>query len=84
MCLWCSDKSKVFHSVKATQQHMLDKGHCMLLHEGDAVYEYADFYNYTYVYCSIVLSQTMTMYSMHSAIRYVMLQIEPARGFQIF
>lgn len=47
MCLWCSDRSKVFHSVKATQQHMLDKGHSMLLHDGDAVFEYADFYDYT-------------------------------------
>lgn len=52
MCLWCSDKSKVFRSVKATQQHMVDKGHCMVLYDGDAVYEYADFYDYTYVIAS--------------------------------
>ena len=47
MCLWCNDRSKIFHSVKATQQHMIDKGHCMLYHDGDAAYEYADFYDYS-------------------------------------
>ncbi|XP_067928135.1 cytoplasmic 60S subunit biogenesis factor ZNF622-like [Watersipora subatra] len=50
MCLWCNEKSKVFHSVRATQQHMLDKGHCMLQDEGDAAYEYTDFYDFTSSY----------------------------------
>ena len=46
LCLWCNEKGKSFHSTKAAQQHMLDKGHCKMLHEGDVVLEYADFYDY--------------------------------------
>ena len=29
---------------------MMDKGHCKLLHEGDAIVEYADFYDYSSSY----------------------------------
>ncbi|XP_052813035.1 cytoplasmic 60S subunit biogenesis factor ZNF622-like isoform X2 [Mya arenaria] len=46
MCLWCNEKGKAFRSVDAAQKHMVDKGHCKLLHEGDVVLEYADFYDY--------------------------------------
>merc|ERR1712012_591080 len=46
VCLWCNEKGKQFHTTKSVQQHMLDKGHCKMLHDGDAVYEYADFYDY--------------------------------------
>ena len=46
VCLWCNEKGRMFHSTKAVQQHMLDKGHCKMLHDGDAVFEYADFYDY--------------------------------------
>jgi pre-60S factor REI1 len=46
MCLWCNEKSRVFPELRAVQQHMTDKGHCKLFHEGDAVLEYADFYDY--------------------------------------
>ncbi|XP_060081154.1 cytoplasmic 60S subunit biogenesis factor ZNF622-like [Ylistrum balloti] len=46
VCLWCNYKGKTFHSLQAVQKHMLDKGHCKLLHEGDAVYEFTDFYDY--------------------------------------
>jgi len=46
MCLWCGDKSRVFTELKSVQQHMTDKGHCKLFHDGDAVLEYADFYDY--------------------------------------
>ena len=35
MCLWCNEKGKRFSSVYAAQQHMLDKGHCKMLHEGN-------------------------------------------------
>ena len=28
---------------------MLDKGHCKMLHEGEALFEYADFYDYRLV-----------------------------------
>ena len=29
---------------------MIDKGHCKLLHEGDAIVEFADFYDYSTSY----------------------------------
>ncbi|GAB1603435.1 zinc finger protein 622-like [Argonauta hians] len=46
MCLWCNDSGKTFYSTKAAQQHMIDKSHCKMLHEGDALLEYSDFYDY--------------------------------------
>lgn len=46
MCLWCNDKGHTFYATKAVQQHMIDKGHCKMLFEGDAVYEFSDFYDY--------------------------------------
>lgn len=46
VCLWCNEKGKSFHSSKSVQQHMVDKGHCKMLHEGDVVLEYADYYDY--------------------------------------
>jgi len=39
-------RSRVFTELRAVQQHMTDKGHCKVFHEGDAVLEYADFYDY--------------------------------------
>jgi pre-60S factor REI1 len=36
----------MYPSVKAVQQHMMDKGHCKMAHEGDAVFEYTDYYDY--------------------------------------
>lgn len=47
LCLWCNEKSKSFYSIKSVQQHMIDKGHCKMLHDGDALVEYADFYDYS-------------------------------------
>jgi len=32
------------------QQHMRDKGHCRIFHEGDAQFEFIDYYNYSYSY----------------------------------
>ena len=55
MCLWCNKHSRVFPEVRAVQQHMVDKGHCKLLHEGDAVLEYADFYDYRFVCAAQIL-----------------------------
>jgi len=46
LCLWCNEKGKAFHTVDAAQTHMRDKGHTKMLHEGDALLEYADFYDY--------------------------------------
>ncbi|CAH1789401.1 unnamed protein product [Owenia fusiformis] len=50
VCLWCNEKGKSFYTTKSVQKHMLDKGHCKILHEGDAVYEYTDFYDYSSSY----------------------------------
>jgi pre-60S factor REI1 len=50
MCLWCNDRGRTFYSVQAAQQHMQDKGHCKMLHEGEALAEYADFYDYSSSY----------------------------------
>jgi len=46
MCLWCNERSRVYTELRGVQQHMTDKGHCKIFHEGDAVLEYADFYDY--------------------------------------
>ncbi|KAJ8869478.1 hypothetical protein PR048_028469 [Dryococelus australis] len=50
MCLWCNNKGRSFHSADAAKQHMIDKGHCKMLHEGEALIEYADFYDYSSSY----------------------------------
>lgn len=50
VCLWCNDRGKTFYSVQAVQQHMQDKGHCKMLHEGEALAEYANFYDYSSSY----------------------------------
>ncbi|KAI5733891.1 hypothetical protein M8J77_000064 [Diaphorina citri] len=50
ICLWCNDEKKTFHSLESTQQHMVDKGHCKMLHEGKALLEYYDFYDYSSSY----------------------------------
>lgn len=46
MCLWCGEMGKAFYTTRAAQQHMMDKGHCKMLHEGEALLEYEDFYDY--------------------------------------
>jgi len=48
MCLWCNNKG--FQSMEAAQAHMKDKGHTKMLHEGSAVVEYEQFYNYATSY----------------------------------
>uniref|UniRef100_A0A1B6KJ29 C2H2-type domain-containing protein n=1 Tax=Graphocephala atropunctata TaxID=36148 RepID=A0A1B6KJ29_9HEMI len=50
ICLWCNDRGKAFHSAEAAQQHMVDKGHCKMLHEGEALLEYSDYYDYSSSY----------------------------------
>ncbi len=52
VCLWCNERGKSFHSTQAVQQHMVDKGHCKLLYEGEALFEYADFYDYRFALLS--------------------------------
>ena len=46
MCLWCNETGKMFQSILAAQRHMVDKGHCKILHDGDTLIEFADFYDY--------------------------------------
>ncbi|XP_041478384.1 zinc finger protein 622-like [Lytechinus variegatus] len=46
MCLWCNEKGKSFYSLDSVQRHMRDKGHSKILYEGDAIYEYSDFYDF--------------------------------------
>jgi len=50
MCLWCNEKGRRFRTSSAVQKHMIDKGHCKLLHEGDTIAEFAEFYDYTSSY----------------------------------
>lgn len=46
VCLQCNENGRAFFSLAAVQKHMLDKGHCQMLFDGEAALEYADFYNY--------------------------------------
>ncbi|XP_013195369.2 cytoplasmic 60S subunit biogenesis factor ZNF622 [Amyelois transitella] len=50
MCLWCNETGKTFYSMEAARAHMLDKGHCKMLHEGLALAEYSDYYDYSTSY----------------------------------
>merc|ERR1719273_2049266 len=50
MCVWCNDRCKSYQTVDAVQKHMVDKGHCKMLHEGDALVEYDEFYDYSSSY----------------------------------
>ncbi|BFG02118.1 zinc finger protein 622 [Drosophila madeirensis] len=50
VCLWCNDRGKTFYSLDSVRKHMVDKGHCQMLHEGVALAEYADYYDYSESY----------------------------------
>lgn len=50
MCLWCSEHGKSFRSLRAVQNHMIDKQHCKMLHEGNTLLEYEDYYDYSSSY----------------------------------
>ncbi|KAF3430679.1 hypothetical protein E2986_06567 [Frieseomelitta varia] len=50
MCIWCNDSGRSFQSAEAARAHMIDKGHCKMLHEGNALAEYAEFYDYSSSY----------------------------------
>lgn len=47
ICLWCE---KAYPSIIAVRNHMSDKGHTKMLHEGSALVEYTDFYDYSTSY----------------------------------
>lgn len=50
MCIWCNEKGRTFYSVQGVRRHMAEKGHCMMLHEGSALAEYTDYYDYSKSY----------------------------------
>ncbi|KAI8035562.1 cytoplasmic 60S subunit biogenesis factor ZNF622 [Drosophila gunungcola] len=50
ICLFCNDRGKTFYSLDAVRKHMVDKGHCQMLHEGVALAEYAEYYDYSSSY----------------------------------
>lgn len=50
ICLYCNEKGKNFFSTEAVQKHMVDKGHTKVNYEGDAILEYADFYDFSSSY----------------------------------
>uniref|UniRef100_A0A1B6EGT6 C2H2-type domain-containing protein n=1 Tax=Clastoptera arizonana TaxID=38151 RepID=A0A1B6EGT6_9HEMI len=50
ICLWCNDRGKSFYSLESVQQHMIDKGHCKMFHEGEALLEYSSYYDYSSSY----------------------------------
>ena len=37
MCLWCSEKSKMYKKVEDVQKHMVDSGHTKMKHEGETL-----------------------------------------------
>jgi hypothetical protein len=47
MCLYCNEKSKLYLTLAAVQKHMLDKAHCKIRHEQDALIEYSRLVLYT-------------------------------------
>lgn len=57
ICLWCNDRGRTFYSLDAVRKHMVDKGHCKMLHEGLALAEYAEFYDYSSSYPDHVSSR---------------------------
>ena len=50
ICLWCNEKGRTFYSTQGVRQHMIEKGHTKMLHEGIALAEYVDFYDYSSSY----------------------------------
>ncbi|XP_055913892.1 cytoplasmic 60S subunit biogenesis factor ZNF622 [Eupeodes corollae] len=50
ICLWCNDRGKTFYTLDAVRKHMIDKGHCQMWHEGIALAEYTEFYDYSSSY----------------------------------
>ncbi|KYM86529.1 hypothetical protein ALC53_03990 [Atta colombica] len=49
-CIWCNDSGRKMRSAQAVRMHMIDKGHCKMLFEGETMYEYSSFYNYLFSY----------------------------------
>ncbi|KAI9202419.1 C2H2 type zinc-finger-domain-containing protein [Polychytrium aggregatum] len=47
ICLYCNGAGRAIHSLEAVRAHMIDKGHCKVLYEGDAEMELAEFYDFS-------------------------------------
>uniref|UniRef100_A0A182KCF9 C2H2-type domain-containing protein n=1 Tax=Anopheles christyi TaxID=43041 RepID=A0A182KCF9_9DIPT len=50
ICLWCNERGRTFYSIDAVRNHMAEKSHCKMLHEGGALAEYVDYYDYSSSY----------------------------------
>jgi len=50
MCLWCNESGKKFETKEDVQRHMVGKGHCKLLHDGETLIEYDEWYDYSTSY----------------------------------
>lgn len=64
--MWCNDRGRTFYSLDAVRKHMRDKGHCRMLHEGIALAEYADFYDYSSSYPDHVSRQMFNFHFYHN------------------
>ncbi|XP_012523679.2 zinc finger protein 622 [Monomorium pharaonis] len=49
-CIWCNDSGRKMRSANAVKMHMIDKGHCKMLFEGETMLEYSSFYDYSSSY----------------------------------
>ena len=63
--MWCNEKSKLFKSTYAVQNHMNDKGHCRMKLEGDMLLECQEFYDFSSSYpdASKFLKKKMFVFS---------------------
>lgn len=68
ICLWCNDRGKTFYSLDAVRKHMVDKGHCQMLHEGVALAEYAEYYDYSSSYPDNVSLSFLSIDNFHLTI----------------
>lgn len=68
ICLWCNDRGKTFYSLDAVRKHMVDKGHCQMLHEGVALAEYAEYYDYSSSYPDNVSLSILPIDNLHLTI----------------
>lgn len=49
-CIWCNNLGRQLQSIEAVRSHMIDKGHCKMLFEGETLLEYMQFYDYSSSY----------------------------------
>ncbi|XP_011862422.1 PREDICTED: zinc finger protein 622 [Vollenhovia emeryi] len=49
-CIWCNESGRRMQSREAVKMHMIEKGHCKMLFEGETMLEYSSFYDYSSSY----------------------------------